>query len=203
MKSAATRSAPVPPGVCAVTPRRFAHDLMIGPQEHLADMTIVFGQSIDSQVTLVRLCRQQAFLGFLDHVEYRRLALGVLVDTDREVDLVRVRIFLERFAQSQDGIGRGHLQLLEHRSQPFSNELSPAPAGRRCQRILTIVLTARRSPKRTCGGEFHDVAVGLDLAGHYCKSVARLPSPPSMSRSLAADLRESATRPWSPVTTQP
>jgi hypothetical protein len=87
---------------------------MVGADEQLLRNAVELRLAVDGQVVLGVLAAQQALFGGLDRRQHRRLAAGILVDADAQVDLLRMRVGLEGFGQTQNRVRRGRLDLLEH-----------------------------------------------------------------------------------------
>ncbi len=104
MKSAATRRAPVPPGVCDVAARPDFSDFVPFAEHQLLHGRGVRPRAVDRQVRHRLLPLQHELAGPLNRFEDRRLAGAVLIDADAQVDLLRIRIVAERLGETEDRI---------------------------------------------------------------------------------------------------
>ena len=86
------------------------YDFVAASEQQFLDDGRLFGATFDVEVGLGRFLGEQPFLGLLNRFEDWRVAVGILVDAHGQVNLARVRVHLERFAQTQYGVRRSHFQ---------------------------------------------------------------------------------------------
>ena len=77
-------------------------DRVAGAEQQLDGGAVELGLPVDRQVVLCVLRAQQALLGRLHRGQNRGLPGRILVDAHAQIDLLRIRIFLERLRQPQE-----------------------------------------------------------------------------------------------------
>ena len=114
MKSAATRNAPVPPGVCTPAARLSEIIEFPEPSKQLDRKSIELSQAGDGQIAFGILLFEQPLLCLLDRAQNRCHTRLTLVDAHAQIDLVWVRVFDECFRQTKDRIRGSRFELTKH-----------------------------------------------------------------------------------------
>lgn len=105
MKSPARRKAPVPPGVWSGVGALLQQQRRGGAERQFRQARAAGNIAVAADVALGGFLLDQALLGGF-RAQDRGRALGILVDTDAEVQLVRARIVAVGVEQAQDRVAR-------------------------------------------------------------------------------------------------
>ena len=123
------------------------HRFVLRPEQQLLHGAPRVGGPFHRQVRLGAAFGQHLRLGFAHAGQHRDAAVVVEVDADRQVDLVRPRIGVERIDQREDRIAGVRLDMFEH---------GMAPTTQKAGAIIGACDSARRSShctQRPCGCE--------------------------------------------------
>src|SRR5262249_5653714 len=72
------------------------------------------GQPFDRQIALALLLLEELSLGLLHAGQDGSLSPLVLIDSDAEIDLLRIGVLLEGLSESENRVGRSQRQSVEH-----------------------------------------------------------------------------------------
>ena len=97
----------------------FRDDRVAGPENQRLYQGRVLRRAVDRQIALERARLEEPRFGRLHGRQRGCLAAGVFVYPDAQIDLVWIRVFLERGGQSYTGIRRRHFQLIDITPLPF------------------------------------------------------------------------------------
>ena len=84
-------------------------DFAVRAEDQLLDRAIVRRDPVDRQIDVRRAALGDRVLHAPHALEQRHLAVVVVVHADAEVDLVRIRIGVKRFADAEYRVARRHL----------------------------------------------------------------------------------------------
>jgi len=87
---------------------------MRGPEHQLLHGLVESGIARRADVRLGRLAREHRGLGTAHRIGHRGVAVRVTIDTDAEVDLVRIRVGAKRRHEPENGVGNNRGKMLEH-----------------------------------------------------------------------------------------
>lgn len=91
-KSAPIFSAPVPPTNCTVAARFSFSTILSSPKTSFCTAFVIKRQTVDRQVGMRTTLCGDPFFGFLNAFQQGNLAIVVIVDTDAQIDFVRVGV---------------------------------------------------------------------------------------------------------------
>jgi hypothetical protein len=87
---------------------------VFGAKNQLANRGRVGRRTVDRQVRLRLLPCQHSFSRFTDRFQDGCFSRCVLIDTDAQIDLQRIRVGAECFGEPENGVGRRRLDGFEH-----------------------------------------------------------------------------------------